>query len=260
MPIVTHLHGGHSTEESDGYPEAWYLPAARNIPAGYARAGSLYRRVPGRRPRRRSASAWTPGSAVFQYDNDQRAATMWYHDHTLGMTRANVYAGPAGFYLLRGGPGDAVSGILPGPAPALGDPAGARLLRDPDRDPGPLLHRGWLALLPRQPRLLRGPRPVAAADPVHARPGLRRAERRRADLEPGVLRQHDGRQRRHLALARGGAAPLSPPHPQRVQLPLPHPAAVQRAAVLADRQRGRLPARTGRAARAAPGARPSAPT
>jgi FtsP/CotA-like multicopper oxidase with cupredoxin domain len=123
VPIVTHLHGGHSTEESDGYPEAWYLPAARNIPAGYARTGSLYRRF------RDQAEAvlgqrWTPGSAVFQYDNDQRAATMWYHDHTLGMTRANVYAGPAGFYLLRGGPGDAVAGVLPGPAPALGDRPG----------------------------------------------------------------------------------------------------------------------------------------
>jgi spore coat protein A len=49
---------------------------------------------------------------------------MWFHDHTLGMTRANVYAGPAGFYLLRGGPADAVGGTLPGPAPALGDPPG----------------------------------------------------------------------------------------------------------------------------------------
>jgi spore coat protein A len=68
--------------------------------------------------------AWTPGSAVFQYDNDQRARTLWYHDHTLGMTRANVYAGPAGFYLLRGGPADVVEGTLPGPAPALGDPPG----------------------------------------------------------------------------------------------------------------------------------------
>ena len=40
------------------------------------------------------------------------------------MTRSNVYAGPAGFYLLRGGPADAVHGTLPGPAPALGDPPG----------------------------------------------------------------------------------------------------------------------------------------
>jgi spore coat protein A, manganese oxidase len=126
VPIVTHLHGGHSMEESDGYPEAWYLPHARNIPAGYARRGSLYRRFQAQ-AQRAFHQAWTPGSAVFQYDNDQRAATMWYHDHTLGMTRANVYAGPAGFYLLRGGPDDLTPGpgsTLPGPAPALDDPPG----------------------------------------------------------------------------------------------------------------------------------------
>jgi len=40
------------------------------------------------------------------------------------MTRLNVYAGPAGFYIIRGGSDDNVIGKLPGPAPALGDPAG----------------------------------------------------------------------------------------------------------------------------------------
>jgi FtsP/CotA-like multicopper oxidase with cupredoxin domain len=123
VPIVTHLHGGHSTQQSDGFPEAWYLPAARNIPAGYARSGSHYRKFR-RRAERALGQAWKPGRAVFQYANRQRAATMWYHDHTLGMTRSNVYAGPAGFYLLRGGPADAVAGTLPGPAPAPGDPPG----------------------------------------------------------------------------------------------------------------------------------------
>jgi spore coat protein A len=123
VPMVTHLHGGHNSQQSDGYPEAWYLPKARNIPAGYARVGSLYRTFQAE-AQRTLGQAWTPGTAVFQYDNDQRAATMWYHDHTLGMTRANVYAGPAGFYLLRGGPADAVAGALPGPAPAPGDPPG----------------------------------------------------------------------------------------------------------------------------------------
>ena len=34
----------------------------------------------------------------------ERTSTKWYHDHTLRMTRLNVYAGPAGFYLIRGGP------------------------------------------------------------------------------------------------------------------------------------------------------------
>jgi spore coat protein A len=120
VPIVTHLHGGHTTEESDGYPEAWYLPAGA-VPAGFAAAGSSYDEF-----KTKFAHAWgvnwDPGTAVFQYDNDQRATTMWYHDHTLGMTRLNVYAGPAGFYLLRGGP-DELAG-LPGPAPTSGDPAG----------------------------------------------------------------------------------------------------------------------------------------
>ncbi len=130
VPIVTHLHGGHSTQESDGFPEAWFLPAAKNIPAGYATVGSHYDQF------KAEAEAlygqpWTPGSAVFQYDNDQAAATMWYHDHTLGMTRSNVYAGPAGFYLLRGGPGDKVTGVLPGPAPALGDAPGTKYYEIP---------------------------------------------------------------------------------------------------------------------------------
>src|SRR5512132_3904003 len=130
VPIVTHLHGGHSTQESDGFPEAWFLPAAKNIPAGYATVGSHCEQFKAEAHDLYGVS-WEPGSAVFQYDNDQAAATMWYHDHTLGMTRSNVYAGPAGFYLLRGGPGDEVTGVLPGPAPALGDPAGMKYFEIP---------------------------------------------------------------------------------------------------------------------------------
>jgi spore coat protein A len=123
VPITTHLHGGHSGQESDGFAEAWYLPAANNIPSGNARVGSYYDTF---RAQAESlyGQAWTPGSAVFQYDNKQAATTMWYHDHSLGMTRSNVYAGPAGFYMLRGGPGDGVVGTLPGPAPQMGDPPG----------------------------------------------------------------------------------------------------------------------------------------
>ncbi len=44
--------------------------------------------------------AQTAGN-VYTYDNSQRGATLWYHDHTMGITRANVYSGLAGFYLLR---------------------------------------------------------------------------------------------------------------------------------------------------------------
>jgi len=123
VPIVTHLHGGHTTEESDGYPEAWYLPDAADLPADFARVGSRYE---ANRDifQELHGETWEPGSAVFQYANDQPASTLWFHDHTLGITRLNVYAGPAGFYLLRGGSADLPGGVLPGPAPAHGDLSG----------------------------------------------------------------------------------------------------------------------------------------
>jgi len=105
VPIVSHLHGAHVTEESDGYPEAWYLPAAKNIPAGYTTRGPNWAQTAG--------APDVAGAATFQYTNDQRATTLWFHDHALGMTRANVYAGPAGFYMIRGGPDDLAAGVLP---------------------------------------------------------------------------------------------------------------------------------------------------
>ena len=143
VPIVTHLHGAAGVgDESDGYAEAWYLPAAANIPAGYATEGTWYDFFKSKFQSLRSAGhpsdTWQPGTATFQYPNDQRASTLWYHDHTLGLTRLNVYAGPAGFYVLRGGPGDALidtrtgaAAALPGPAPALGDPAGMKYYEIP---------------------------------------------------------------------------------------------------------------------------------
>jgi spore coat protein A len=123
VPIVTHVHGAHTTEDSDGYAEAWYLPNAYNIPKRYAKTGTFYDYF-----LKKYKRMWDPGTASFNYPNDQRATTLWYHDHTLGMTRLNVYAGPAGFYLIRGGPDDVVldsrdgsTAILPGPAPGVGD-------------------------------------------------------------------------------------------------------------------------------------------
>jgi spore coat protein A len=76
VPIVTHLHGGHTEAASDGDPEAWFTP-------GFAERGPAFRQE------------------VYRYDNDQEAGTLWYHDHALGLTRLNVGAGLAGFYFLR---------------------------------------------------------------------------------------------------------------------------------------------------------------
>jgi FtsP/CotA-like multicopper oxidase with cupredoxin domain len=130
VPIVTHVHGAVGVgDESDGYAEAWYLPAAANIPAGFATEGTWYEFFEAKAAAGFGA-AWERGSAVFQYPNDNRASTIWYHDHALGMTRLNVYAGPAGFYIIRGGPAgdDAVldsrfgtAAVLPGPAPKQND-------------------------------------------------------------------------------------------------------------------------------------------
>ena len=38
-----------------------------------------------------------PGN-TFTYPNGQQEATIWFHDHALGLTRLNVYAGLAGLY------------------------------------------------------------------------------------------------------------------------------------------------------------------
>ncbi|WP_338749294.1 multicopper oxidase [Bacillus sp. FJAT-52991] len=73
---VVHLHGGSTPPESDGYPEAWFSKDFENV-------GPLFEQK------------------TYQYPNDQRATALWYHDHALGITRLNVYAGLAGFYLIR---------------------------------------------------------------------------------------------------------------------------------------------------------------
>ncbi|MGB5407704.1 MAG: multicopper oxidase domain-containing protein, partial [Thiogranum sp.] len=121
IPMVTHVHGAHVNPTSDGYPEAWWLPNANNIPAGYATEGTFYD----------TTAPADPGTAVYSYENDQPTATLWYHDHSLGMTRLNVYAAGAGFWMIRNGDDSetgVISGTLPGPAPKVG--------QDPNGDPG----------------------------------------------------------------------------------------------------------------------------
>ena len=76
IPVVTHLHGGVTPSASDGFPEAWFTK-------NEAKKGPDFT------------------SSTFEYFNAQLATTLWYHDHTLGMTRLTVAAGLAGAYLLR---------------------------------------------------------------------------------------------------------------------------------------------------------------
>lgn len=76
IPIVAHVHGGHNDFAVDGNPEFFFSP-------NYTICGPQ----------------WV--DKKYLYDNSQPAGTLWYHDHALGITRLNVYAGMAGFYIIR---------------------------------------------------------------------------------------------------------------------------------------------------------------
>ena len=71
---VTHIHGASVAPEHDGFPDAWFTASGETGPAFQSR--------------------------VTEIPNDQSAATLWYHDHCMGITRLNVYAGLSGFYLI----------------------------------------------------------------------------------------------------------------------------------------------------------------
>src|SRR6478735_10719542 len=66
-----------------------------------------HRRPPARRPhagllRRLGENLFAPGqSAVLHYPMNQRAALLWYHDHVMGVTKFDVYAGLAGLWIVR---------------------------------------------------------------------------------------------------------------------------------------------------------------
>lgn len=79
VPTVVHLHGGFTEELSDGYPEAWNTPH-------FAQKGPFLKKK------------------VFTYSNRQEPTMLWYHDHALGITRLNNYAGLVGAYVIRGNP------------------------------------------------------------------------------------------------------------------------------------------------------------
>jgi spore coat protein A len=90
IPAVPHLHGGEVPPQIDGGPDSWFL-SSTTTPAGYTQQGHAYY----------TRNAADPiNTAVYRYPNTQEAANIWFHDHVLGATRLNVYAGLAGAYLL----------------------------------------------------------------------------------------------------------------------------------------------------------------
>jgi FtsP/CotA-like multicopper oxidase with cupredoxin domain len=95
IPAVVHLHGGEVPPQLDGGPDAWFTSdGAYQGHAYYSKAGAL------------------GNEAIYRYPNSQEGALIWFHDHTLGATRLNVYAGLAGAYLITD-PNDTLLATLP---------------------------------------------------------------------------------------------------------------------------------------------------
>ena len=90
IPAVVHLHGGEVPPELDGGPDAWVTSDGLKWGHGFWTLGTS------------GQGANNPGDNffVYKYPNTQEASNIWFHDHTLGATRLNVYAGLAGAYLI----------------------------------------------------------------------------------------------------------------------------------------------------------------
>ena len=94
-----HLHGGNVPWISDGTPHQWITPAGESTawPQGVSvesvpdMVGNAS--VP-------DCSAPNDGCQTFFYSNQQSARLMFYHDHSWGITRLNVYAGEAAGYVI----------------------------------------------------------------------------------------------------------------------------------------------------------------
>ncbi len=103
-----HLHGGNTPWISDGTPHQWITPANEDTPWPQ---GVSVRNVP-------DMADPGPGAQTFYYTNQQSARLMFYHDHSWGITRLNVYAGEAAGYVLRDAAEQKLidDGIIPGAA------------------------------------------------------------------------------------------------------------------------------------------------
>src|SRR5215216_6666565 len=98
VPVSTHLHSGKTPPQSDGYPTDLILPEG-NGSGTSAHSGHV------------SMKGHSHFSKDYRYPNDQRGATLWYHDHRMDFTGPQVYKGLAGMYILR----DEVEDSLPLP-------------------------------------------------------------------------------------------------------------------------------------------------
>jgi spore coat protein A len=85
IPAVVHLHGGEVPPSLDGGPDAWFTSDGNYIGHGYYSKDGV----------------GLKNYAIYRYPNSQEPANIWFHDHVLGITRLNVYAGMAGAYVIK---------------------------------------------------------------------------------------------------------------------------------------------------------------
>ncbi|WP_283135098.1 multicopper oxidase family protein [Rhizohabitans arisaemae] len=99
VPTSTHLHGGVTPAEFDGYPTHLVVPPRLT---GFD---------PGHSPHAaHDQSVWKLAAERFthEFPLDQQAATLWYHDHRMDFTAPQVYRGLAGMFIIRDDAEDAL--------------------------------------------------------------------------------------------------------------------------------------------------------
>ena len=125
VAAAVHLHGGEVPPDLDGGPDSWWttdgtmrghgyytrevenLPSLPNadFPSGVMVLNKDTAGAGNAGYHRNDFESWTPTTdidrATYVYPNTQEAANIWFHDHVLGMTRLNVYAGIAGAYVIQ---------------------------------------------------------------------------------------------------------------------------------------------------------------
>ena len=114
-----HLHGGITPWISDGTPHQWITPANQTTPWPQ---GVSVQNVPDMTEA--DGTSLCPaddGCSTFYYTNQQSARLMFYHDHSWGITRLNVYAGEAAGYTITDDTEKKLiaDGVIPGPDATL---------------------------------------------------------------------------------------------------------------------------------------------
>jgi len=95
VPVSTHLHGGRTPPGSDGYPTDSIPPKNMAHDHSMEAHGSMSMGDPRH-------------SKEYVYPLEQRAATLWYHDHRMDFTGPQVWRGLAGFHIVRDDEDDAL--------------------------------------------------------------------------------------------------------------------------------------------------------